>query len=65
MNKRRPTTGLAEELRQVAQVLRQNGLPDAAVQLALMAVCGVEVKVPPPKGGIGSVDEAFTGSGFN
>lgn len=63
MSKRRSTTGLAAELRQVAQVLRQNGLPDAAVQLALMALCGVPM-LPPERVGI-APDEALKGNGFN
>lgn len=65
MSKRKMITGLAEELRQVAQVLRQNGLPDAAVQVVLMAVCGVGVQVLPPERVGGAADEALKGKGFN
>ncbi len=35
--------GKAEEMRQVAQVLRQNNIPEAAVRAALLGMCGVGV----------------------
>ena len=41
MSKRKRLTGKAEEMRQVAQVLRQNSLPEAAVRAALLGMCGV------------------------
>ncbi len=43
MSKRKRITGKAEEMRQIAQVLRQNGLPDKAVKGALLALCGVHM----------------------
>lgn len=43
MSKRKRMTGKAEEMRQVAQVLRQNGLPETAVRAALLGMCGVGV----------------------
>lgn len=45
MSKRKRLTGKAEEMRQVAQVLRQNGLPEVAVRAALLAMCGVDTQV--------------------
>lgn len=41
MGKRRRLTGKAEEMRQVAQVLRQNSLSETAVRAALLGMCGV------------------------
>ena len=43
MSKRKRLTGKAEEMRQVAQVLRQNGMPEVAVRAALLGMCGVGV----------------------
>jgi len=43
MSKRKRMTGTAEEMRQIAQVLRQNDLPEQAVKAALLAMCGVHV----------------------
>lgn len=52
MGKRTRERGLAEELRQVAQVLRQNGLPKSAIQVSLVAMCGVEVKASATGNGV-------------
>ncbi|KAF5048394.1 hypothetical protein DSECCO2_450570 [anaerobic digester metagenome] len=43
MSRRKRMAGKAEEMRQVAQVLRQNGLPEMAVRAALVGLCGVQV----------------------
>ncbi len=43
MSKRKRMTGKAEEMRQIAQVLRQNNIPEAAVRAALLGMCGVGV----------------------
>lgn len=50
MSKRKRMTGKAEEMRQIAQVLRQNGLPDNAVRAALLSMCGISVMMS-DKGG--------------
>jgi len=43
MSRRKRLTGKADEMRQIAQVLRQNELPEQAVKAALLAMCGVHV----------------------
>lgn len=45
MSKRKRLTGKAEEMRQIAQLLRQNKTPESAVRAALLAMCGVETQV--------------------
>lgn len=60
MSKRTRAKGFAEELRQVAQVLRQNGLPKSAIQVSLMAMCGVEVKAS-ATGSDAATESAATG----
>ncbi|UJX42996.1 hypothetical protein K9F62_10090 [Desulfovibrio sp. JY] len=45
MSKRKRMTGKAEEMEQIAQVLRQNGLPEMAVRAALVCLCGVQVSM--------------------
>jgi len=39
-------TGKAEEMRQIAQVLRQNQIPEPAVRAALLGMCGVGMMMP-------------------
>ncbi len=43
MSRRKRMTGKAEEMRQIAQVLRQNQMPELAVRAALLGMCGVSV----------------------
>ena len=38
-------TGKAEDMRQIAQVLRQNNLPETAVRMALLNICGVTITI--------------------
>ena len=43
MHKRKRKSGKAAEMQQVAEVLRQNKLPEMAVRAALVGLCGVQV----------------------
>jgi len=43
MSRRKRLTGKAEEMRQIAQVLRQNKLPETAIRAALLGFCGVGI----------------------
>ncbi len=43
MSRRKRLSGKAEEIRQVAEALRREGLPEPVVRGALLAMCGVNV----------------------